>query len=102
MKLLYCRQCRDCVKLQLLVRHCRCAKSSGKLDRDMHTAETWGRYAEVIGVGDQHLLHALKSPDLEPTVFGVGPEIKTWLYPHNYERITRHEGNGGGETSGNT
>lgn len=92
MKLLYCRSCRDMVKLIPTVRHCRCAKTSGKMDRDMHRAETWGRHAEVIGMGDTPLMHALAHEDLNATVFGLGPEVKTWIYPHNYEKITRNTG----------
>lgn len=92
MKLLYCRSCRDCVRMQVVVRHCRCTKSSGRMDTDMHNAEVWGRHAEVVGVGDTQLMQALGSPDLQPSVFGLGPEVKTWLYPHNYEKIKRNTG----------
>lgn len=92
MKLLYCKSCKDCVRMQLAVRHCRCMKSSGKMNEDMHRAETWGRHAEVVGIGDTPLMQALNSPDLEATVFGLGPEVKTWIYPHNYEKIQRNVG----------
>ena len=90
MKLLYCRSCGDSLRLQRVARTCMCGRSSGKMDVDAHHAETWGRHAEVIGIGDIPLMHALRSPDLEPTVFGIGPMVKTWVYPHNYEKITRH------------
>ena len=91
MKLLLCRSCKDSLRLQIVTRTCRCGHSTGKLLMDMHSAEVWGRNAEVVGIGDVQLMHALNSPDLEPTVFGVGPDVtKCWVYAHNYEHITRH------------
>ena len=91
MKLLYCRSCKDCLKLlHQRVRFCSCGNSSGRYLVDGHDAETWGRYAEVIGVGDVPLLHALKSPDLDSPMFSLGPDLKAWIYPKGYEHITRH------------
>ncbi len=90
MKLLYCRSCRDSLKLQQVTRTCRCGKSAGKMLSDAHHAEVWGRNAEVVGVGDLQLTQALNSPELEPTVFGIGPDVKCWVYPHNYEKVKRN------------
>lgn len=91
MKFLYCRSplCQDAVKLQRQDRTCKCGKCSGKLNDDMRSATITGRYAEVLEMNDTSLLQALKSPDLEPTVFGIGPVVKAFIWPHNADMITR-------------
>ena len=88
MKLLYCRSCRDCLRLQPTLRTCSCGRTRGQ-DHDGRPAEVYGRYAEVLGVQNISLMHALNSPDLEPTVFGIGPDVRAWAYPHNYEKVVR-------------
>ena len=92
MKLLYCKSCHDSLKLITRVRSCTCGQSSGKILEDFHSAEVWGRYSEVIGVDNLSLHHALKSPDLDPPedAFGYGPQVKAFLCPHGYEKVTRH------------
>ena len=93
MKILYCRACKDALKLlHQRIRSCSCGQTSGKYVGEGHDAEVWGRYSEVIGVGDIPLLHALKSPELDAPVFGLGPEVRTWIYPRGYEKIIRHAG----------
>ena len=91
MKLLLCRSCQDMVKLATSeVRHCHCKRCSGHYLEDGHNAEVWGREAEVIAIGNTSLIHALKSEDLTKPALGLGPDIRAWLFPHNYFRITRH------------
>jgi hypothetical protein len=89
MKLLYCRLCQDALKLLPQERTCRCGHVSGRYDPMTHHATVVGRHAEVVGLDNREFLQALKSADLEPTVFGVGPDVRSWLYPHNYDKVVR-------------
>lgn len=85
MKLLFCRECCDVVKLQLDSRSCKCGRSRGYYLSDGWHAEVKGP-AEVIGIANKTLVAAVTTQ-----AFGrdceEGITIKAWLMTRQHPRV---------------
>lgn len=83
MKLLFCKDCSDVVKLQLFDRSCACGNSSGRYNADGDTCTVSGVSAVVIAIGNRSLfLGVLMQPET-----GEGPNLKAWVFAKDYHKI---------------
>jgi len=76
------------VKLDYLKRTCKCGNVSGYYKEDglnIVVSET----AKVIGVDNHSLAIGSKLIDENPSV-EIGPNVLSWVFPHNHKRITRY------------
>lgn len=83
MKLIFCPECEDVVRLQEVDRQCRCGKSGGKYT-DIINAEIWGK-AIPIGFNNSSFVAALlKRPDE-----GMGSRFEAFVIPHKCASVKK-------------
>lgn len=88
MKLLFCRDCADVVKLQYEIRRCKCGQARGRYLEDGWHAEVWGDRTDVIGLHNRDVLAAC---GLNATAGpNGGPKIEAWMMSRDYERVRRN------------
>lgn len=85
MKLLFCPDCGDAVKLLATFRRCRCGAVEGRYVDD-ERVEISGERGEVLGL-DGHTLKAALA--LVDTNDRYGPGIEAWMFQHGAEQVTR-------------
>jgi hypothetical protein len=88
MRLLFCRDCADVVKLHRHVVRCQCGQARGRYLEDGWHAEVWGERAEVIGLNNADVLKAC-GLNVRTSARG-GPPIEAWMMAHDYERVRRN------------
>jgi len=86
MKLLFCRNCGDVLKLQLGRRTCECGDSRGKYLADGDSAEISGPNATVIAIDNVTLAEAITN---QPQT-GRGTDFKAWVFAKDYFKIHRN------------
>lgn len=84
MKLIFCPECEDIVKLQLEHRSCRCGKSGGMYYRDGTGAMITGA-AIPIGIHNSTFAEAIRK---QPS-HGRGKEFTAFVIPKNCAVIDR-------------
>lgn len=87
MKLMFCRECRDVLKLQIeAIRACKCGRSSGRYLPDGAHANVYGS-AEVIGIANDTMQRALQRGDDDPGY----RTLSAWLMGRDAPRVRWHE-----------
>ena len=76
MKLLFCWQCQDVIKLELISRSCKCGLSDGWYHEDGWHATVRGKHAEVIGV-DNLSFRAAYGRDTKDVL-----NLAAWMFSH--------------------
>jgi len=76
MKLIYCEECGDIVRLRIGVRKCECGKSSGQYLSDGIHAEVWGS-AIPIGFGNTSFMTAIRNRPKS----GMGKQFDAFAIP---------------------
>lgn len=84
MKLIYCKQCDDVFKLDLIEKQCKCKESSGRRTRDEKFLY-YGPYAVPISINDSSLKHACNNRPL----FGFGNKFESFVIPINSSLIRK-------------
>lgn len=84
MKLIFCPDCWDVVKLDFVVRTCKCGKIRGRYLEDGHHAEVEGGY--VLGILNNSIIFAMAEQG-EWKEGKRGPQVETFLFDRNYKRI---------------
>lgn len=90
MKLLYCIDCEDMIRLiPNEIRSCRCGKTKGKYESD-------GRYAVVngngisIAISNHSLLNLLLYLEENQTELDRVFNIECWARPHEHPTLNKH------------
>ena len=76
MKLIFCPECRDIVKLRGVPRNCLCGKSGGRYNADGDTATVWGA-SRVLAI-DNKFYRQIRG--------------EVWWYDEKNGKISRLEG----------
>lgn len=84
MKLIYCPQCGDIVRLMYEKRYCPCMQSGGFYNKDGSTIVVWGQ-AKVIGLSNSFF--TIGGAD-SLAAAGVSP---IFWYPEHNGRVTRRK-----------
>lgn len=86
MKVIFCPECEDLVKLKRFKRHCLCKKSWGTYKEDSYHCLIGGK-AIPIGIGNRlfHLCLMNRVSD------GQAPEFKGFVIPYNAKSLTVEE-----------
>ena len=89
MKLILCTECEDVVRLTFDVRRCGCGAIAGHYLPDGWHARVSDN-AVCIGFDNHTLVRGLATlSKMSPISTALGPDVKSWLFPKNYERIER-------------
>ena len=75
MKLIFCPECRDIVKLRMEPRNCLCGKSGGRYNADGDSATIWGA-SRVLAISN---------------AFYAKQRDEVWWYDENNGKSTRLE-----------
>jgi len=84
MKLLFCKNCHDIIRLTEKVKHCECGKVSGQYYSDRITAWYDGEDAVPLGIANSTFVKALqnqpnKGTGFEFTAFVIPKECETFI-----------------------
>ncbi len=85
MKLIFCTECHDVVKLQRVYRTCSCGKSGGMYRPDGLTAIVSGN-SIPIGIANKSFTDAIKNRPAQ----GTGSEFCAFVIPEKCDTIDRY------------
>ena len=86
MKLLFCTDCADVIKLDYVIRTCKCGKCSGKYLPDGDNVEISER-SMLIGLTNSSLQYMVGKCWNEKNKYNL--KLDGYIFPYDYEKITR-------------
>lgn len=85
MKLLFCKDCNDVIRMSSKVRRCKCGKTIGLYIDDVNVIYT-GRYAVPLGFANSTLKHAVRH---QPTKSSTGVYFTAFVIPKECDTFRR-------------
>lgn len=89
MKLLYCKNCQDVIKLDYTHRVCACGRASGKYLPDGLNAVISGDDAILLGFANSSLVHALANHEANPGPQKLGWTFEAFIIPEPCPTVNR-------------